>query len=85
MDMVMIGDQLITDIQGANDFGIDSALTTFGVTDVPALPKRFHAAADLSDFIVCKSVTEVLCLSPLMTEGGTRDLIHPLRNGCSLK
>lgn len=31
-DMVMIGDQLSTDIRGANDFGIDSVLVGSGVT-----------------------------------------------------
>jgi HAD superfamily hydrolase (TIGR01459 family) len=31
-DMVMIGDQLQTDIRGANNFGIDSALVTGGVS-----------------------------------------------------
>ena len=31
-DMVMIGDQLETDIQGANGFGIDSVLVATGVT-----------------------------------------------------
>ncbi len=30
-DMVMLGDQLETDIRGANDFGIDSVLMTTGV------------------------------------------------------
>ena len=33
MDMVMMGDQLETDIQGANDFGIDSVLVGTGVSD----------------------------------------------------
>jgi HAD superfamily hydrolase (TIGR01450 family) len=33
MDMLMVGDQLLTDIKGANDFGIDSALVLSGVTD----------------------------------------------------
>ena len=32
MDMVMMGDQLETDIQGANDFGIDSVLVDTGVS-----------------------------------------------------
>ena len=31
MDMVMMGDQLETDIRGANDFGIDSVLVDTGV------------------------------------------------------
>jgi HAD superfamily hydrolase (TIGR01450 family) len=32
-DMVMVGDQLGTDIRGANDFGLDSVLVGTGVTD----------------------------------------------------
>jgi HAD superfamily hydrolase (TIGR01450 family) len=32
-DMVMIGDQLATDIQGANAFGLDSALVATGIAD----------------------------------------------------
>lgn len=32
MNMVMIGDQLLTDVKGANDFGIDSVLIGSGVT-----------------------------------------------------
>jgi len=36
-DMVMIGDQLETDIRGANTFGIDSVLVTGGVSDASAL------------------------------------------------
>ena len=35
-DMVMIGDQLETDIRGANDFGIDSVLMDTGIS-APAL------------------------------------------------
>jgi ribonucleotide monophosphatase NagD (HAD superfamily) len=31
-DMVMLGDQLETDIRGARDFGLDSALVEGGVT-----------------------------------------------------
>ncbi len=31
-EMVMVGDQLATDIRGARDFGLDSALVTGGVT-----------------------------------------------------
>lgn len=34
MDMVMIGDQLETDIRGANAFGLDCALVGTGVTDL---------------------------------------------------
>jgi HAD superfamily hydrolase (TIGR01450 family) len=34
MDMVMIGDQLETDIRGANAFGLDSALVGTGVSDI---------------------------------------------------
>lgn len=33
-DMVMIGDQLETDIRGANSFGIDSVLVSSGVTNL---------------------------------------------------
>ncbi|HEX7629238.1 MAG TPA: HAD hydrolase-like protein [Candidatus Methylomirabilis sp.] len=38
-DMVMLGDQLETDIRGANDFGLDSVLVTTGVTasTIPSL------------------------------------------------
>jgi HAD superfamily hydrolase (TIGR01450 family) len=32
-DMIMIGDQLETDIRGANAFGLDSALVETGITD----------------------------------------------------
>lgn len=41
MDMVMIGDQIETDIKGANDFGIASALINTGVSgyDVSQLPQ----------------------------------------------
>jgi HAD superfamily hydrolase (TIGR01450 family) len=41
MDMVMIGDQIETDIKGANDFGIASALISTGVSgyDVSQLPE----------------------------------------------
>ena len=39
-DMVMLGDQLETDIRGANDFGLDSVLVTtgVGVSTMPSLP-----------------------------------------------
>lgn len=40
-DMVMIGDQLETDVRGARDFGIASALVTYGVT------RSFPATSDL--------------------------------------
>lgn len=33
-EMVMVGDQLATDVRGAADFGIDSALVTTGVTRI---------------------------------------------------
>ena len=33
MDMVMMGDQLETDIRGANDFGIDSVLVDTGISN----------------------------------------------------
>jgi HAD superfamily hydrolase (TIGR01450 family) len=33
-DMVMIGDQLETDIRGANDFGLDSVLVGTGIADI---------------------------------------------------
>jgi ribonucleotide monophosphatase NagD (HAD superfamily) len=38
--MVMLGDQLDTDIRGANDFGLDSVLVTTGVgaSTMPSLP-----------------------------------------------
>ena len=36
MNMVMIGDQLETDIRGANDFGIDSVLVGTGVNSTIA-------------------------------------------------
>ena len=36
MDMVLIGDQIATDIRGANDFGLDSVLVSTGVTDLAA-------------------------------------------------
>ncbi len=41
MDMVMIGDQIETDIKGANDFGIASALISTGISgyDVSLLPE----------------------------------------------
>ena len=41
MDMVMIGDQIETDIKGANDFGIASALVRTGISgyDVSSLPE----------------------------------------------
>ena len=41
MDMVMIGDQIETDIRGANDFGIASALISTGISgyDVSQLPQ----------------------------------------------
>ena len=41
MDMAMIGDQVETDIKGANDFGIASALVETGVSayDLSRLPK----------------------------------------------
>ncbi|MGD8256254.1 MAG: HAD-IA family hydrolase [Desulfobacterales bacterium] len=43
-DMVMIGDQVETDIRGANDIGLDSALVMSGVTGGKAnkLPKRLR-------------------------------------------
>jgi HAD superfamily hydrolase (TIGR01450 family) len=34
MNMVMVGDQLTTDIRGANEFGIDSVLVTTGLTSL---------------------------------------------------
>jgi HAD superfamily hydrolase (TIGR01450 family) len=36
-DMVMIGDQLETDIRGANAFGLDSVLVDTGITDTTAV------------------------------------------------
>lgn len=38
-DMVMIGDQIPTDIKGANDFGIDSVLVGTGLTNIKTLSK----------------------------------------------
>lgn len=38
-NLVMLGDQLLTDIKGANDYGIDSALVLGGVTDRAALER----------------------------------------------
>lgn len=38
-DLVMIGDQIATDILGAKNMGIDSALTSFGITEVKHLEK----------------------------------------------
>ena len=49
MDMVMIGDQIETDIKGANDFGIASALISTGVSsyDVSQLPE-----SDRPDYLI---------------------------------
>lgn len=49
MDMVMIGDQVETDIKGANDFGIASALISTGISgyDVSRLPK-----SDRPDYLI---------------------------------
>ena len=49
MDMVMIGDQIETDIKGANDFGIASALISTGVSgyDVSRLPE-----SDRPDYLI---------------------------------
>ena len=49
MDMVMIGDQIETDIRGANDFGIASALISTGISgyDVSRLPD-----AERPDFLI---------------------------------
>ena len=43
MDMVMLGDTLETDIRGANEFGIDSALVAGGVTPANGLDGATHA------------------------------------------
>jgi len=48
-DMVMIGDQLETDIRGANDFGIDSVLVTGGVSPKPL---AFPACGPLPTYIL---------------------------------
>ncbi len=44
MDMLMIGDQLETDIRGANAFGIDSMLMTSGVTppEMTSIPEQLR-------------------------------------------
>lgn len=49
MDMVMIGDQIETDIRGANDFGIASALISTGISgyDVSQLPQ-----AERPDYLI---------------------------------
>jgi HAD superfamily hydrolase (TIGR01450 family) len=39
-DMVLIGDQIETDIRGANDFGLDSVLVSTGITDMTAAEFR---------------------------------------------
>ncbi|MCH8310786.1 MAG: HAD-IA family hydrolase [Chloroflexi bacterium] len=43
-DMVMIGDQLETDIKGANDFGLDSALVGTGIAtnDLSSVPESMR-------------------------------------------
>ena len=41
-DMIMIGDQLVTDISGANDFGIDSALVGTSVTAMTDIPEHIR-------------------------------------------
>ena len=46
MDMVMLGDTLETDIRGANNFGIDSALVAGGVTPVA----KIAASADVPTY-----------------------------------
>ena len=50
-DMVMIGDQLETDIRGANAFGIDSVLIDTGVTPINTvdLSDRNHPTYRLAD------------------------------------
>ena len=49
MDMVMIGDQIETDIRGANDFGIASALISTGISgyDATRLPQ-----AERPDYLI---------------------------------
>ena len=51
-DMVMIGDQLETDIRGANAFGIDSVLIAGGIAntiamDIPNAPRPTYRLASL--------------------------------------
>ena len=41
-NMVMIGDQLATDIRGANDFGLDSVLVGGGITNMQAITGDDH-------------------------------------------
>ena len=48
-DMVMIGDQLETDIRGANDFGIDSVLVAGGVS---AASLTFPTGGPLPSYIL---------------------------------
>ena len=49
-DMVMIGDQLETDIRGANDYGIDSVLMDTGIsapTSDPSAPRPTYRMSSL--------------------------------------
>ena len=41
-NMVMIGDQLATDIRGANDFGLDSVLVGSGITNIQTITGDDH-------------------------------------------
>jgi HAD superfamily hydrolase (TIGR01450 family) len=50
-DMVMVGDQLETDIRGARSFGLDAVLVSTGVShDVAGLPRELHPTWRLRGF-----------------------------------
>lgn len=50
MNMVMIGDQLATDIKGANDFGIASALVAFGLNDPSSVGRP---GLPMPNYLIC--------------------------------
>jgi HAD superfamily hydrolase (TIGR01450 family) len=56
-DMVMIGDQLETDIRGANDAGIDSVLVSTGVTETEtaSIPERLRPTYLLRSLNISRS------------------------------
>jgi ribonucleotide monophosphatase NagD (HAD superfamily) len=55
--MLMVGDQLETDIRGANDFGIESVLMETGVTGLStaALPAQLHPTYRMRSLAAPKS------------------------------